>query len=214
MSLDGRLDDTSPRRLLLSDDADFDRVDALRADCDAVLVGASTVRIDNPRLTVRSAARRAERVAAGRPEQPVRVTMTRSGDLDPTAAFFAAGVDRLVYSATPAVETLRRQLAGLATVTDIGDPGQPGAMLADLAERGIGRLLVEGGSAVLTALLTADLVDELVVMVAPFFVGDEAAPRLVGSGRFPHDATAPMRLAGVSTGGDRVVLRYVPGDRG
>lgn len=62
MSLDGYLDDATEQRLLLSNDADFDRVDGVRAGCDAILVGAHTVRLDNPRLRVRSEARRRDRV--------------------------------------------------------------------------------------------------------------------------------------------------------
>ena len=54
VSLDGYLDDTTGHRLRLSTDADLDRVDAVRATCDAILVCAATVRNDNPRLLVRS----------------------------------------------------------------------------------------------------------------------------------------------------------------
>ena len=60
MSLDGYLDSATIARLQLSNDADFDRVDAVRASCDAILVGANTVRTDNPRLLVRSSERRRE----------------------------------------------------------------------------------------------------------------------------------------------------------
>ena len=67
VSIDGYIGNAGSR-LLLSNDADFDRVDAVRASCDAILVGAETVRIDNPRLLVRSQARREERAARGPPE--------------------------------------------------------------------------------------------------------------------------------------------------
>ena len=76
MSMDGYLAGVGHRRLLLSNDADFDRVDAVRAECDAILVGAATVRKDDPRLTVRTPARRNARVARG----PVAVA--RQGDAD------------------------------------------------------------------------------------------------------------------------------------
>src|SRR4249919_3353262 len=76
MSIDGYLSGASDDRLLLSNDADFDRVDAVRAECDAILVGAMTVRRDNPRLLVRSEARREERAARGLPESPIKVTVT------------------------------------------------------------------------------------------------------------------------------------------
>ena len=89
MSADGRIDDTSPVRLLLSGPDDLDRVDELRASADAILVGANTVRRDNPRLLIRSPRRRAARVAAGRPAHPARVTVTASGELSPSARFFA-----------------------------------------------------------------------------------------------------------------------------
>ena len=89
MSVDGRIDDTGPARLMLSGPEDLERVDELRASADAILVGANTVRRDNPRLLIRSPRLRAARVAAGRPEHPLRVTVTTTGDLDPAARFFA-----------------------------------------------------------------------------------------------------------------------------
>ena len=70
MSLDGCLDGTGEDRLVLSGEADLDRVDAERAAADAILVGAGTIRRDDPRLLVRSARRQAERSARGLPRQP------------------------------------------------------------------------------------------------------------------------------------------------
>ncbi len=83
VSLDGYLDDTGPERLLLSSPADFDRVDEVRASVDAILVGAGTLRADNPRLLVNSPERRAARVADGRPEYPLKVTVSGSGTWTP-----------------------------------------------------------------------------------------------------------------------------------
>ena len=104
MSLDGYLDSASHRRLQLSNAADFDRVDGERAASDAILVGAATIRNDNPRLLVRSRQRRADRVAQGRPPSPVKVTVTREGDLDPHAEFFVSGDgEKVVYCARGAL---------------------------------------------------------------------------------------------------------------
>jgi riboflavin biosynthesis pyrimidine reductase len=97
MSADGYIDDASSTRLVLSDEADLDRVDELRAASDAVMVGAQTVRADNPRLLVRSSARRQQRLELGRAASPRRVTITRSGRLDPQARFFAAPDRALVH---------------------------------------------------------------------------------------------------------------------
>src|SRR6187399_1032527 len=82
MSIDGYLDGVTDERLLLSNDADFDRVDAVRAQADAILVGARTIRRDNPRLLVRSEARRADRVARGLSPSPIKVTVTNEAQLD------------------------------------------------------------------------------------------------------------------------------------
>ena len=108
VSIDGYLDDASPDRLILSGPEDLDEVDALRAAADAILVGAGTVRADNPRLLVRDPARVAAREAAGRPPQPLRVTLTATGDLDPAARIFAGPGTALVYCPPPAaVDRLR-----------------------------------------------------------------------------------------------------------
>ncbi len=97
-SVDGCIDDASGTRLILSNEADLDRVDEVRAGSDAILVGAGTIRRDNPALLVRSEARRSGRVARGLPASPARVCLTAGGDLDPSARFFTAGGgDRLVY---------------------------------------------------------------------------------------------------------------------
>jgi len=209
-SVDGYIDDAGAGRLLLSNDADFDRVDQTRAGADAILVGAGTIRADNPRLLVRSAARRAQRAARGLPESPLKVTLTGRGDLDPAASFFTAGpAERIVYAAGPAVGRTREHLAAAAVVVDAGDPLDLRGVLADLAARGVRRLLVEGGSMIYTQFLTAGLVDEIHLVIAPFFVGDPAAPRFAGSGAFPHQPGHPMRLAEVRQLGDVVLLRYL-----
>src|SRR3954463_3371856 len=91
MSLDGSPADATAQRLLLSNDADFDRVDEVRSGSDAILVGAATVRNDDPRLLVPCPERVARRRAAGRPAQPVKVTVTNRAKLDPSGRFFTAG---------------------------------------------------------------------------------------------------------------------------
>jgi 5-amino-6-(5-phosphoribosylamino)uracil reductase len=216
MSVDGYIDDTAPRPLVLSDDADLDRVDEVRAGVDAILVGATTIRRDNPRLLVRSGQRRAARVAAGRPVDPLKVTLTASGDLDPAARFFTTGEsEKLVYAGGDAAERARSAVGTAATVVAAGEPVDLPYLLADLRERGVERLMVEGGTAVHTMFLTAGLADELHLVVAPFFVGEAEAPRFVGPGRFRHDATHPMRLAEARPIGDVVLLRYeLDGARG
>ena len=111
MSLDGYLDAADNERLVLSNEADLQRVDAVRAECDAILVGAATVRNDNPRLLVRSRALRQQRTARGLAETPMKVTITERADLDACSSFFATGdSEKLVYCASRAVPAARRRL--------------------------------------------------------------------------------------------------------
>jgi riboflavin-specific deaminase-like protein len=200
VSADGYLDDASPQRLILSGPADLDRVDEVRAGCDAIIVGAQTVRSDNPRLLIRDPRRSARRVARGRPAHPIRVTLTTTGDLDPQARFFAPTAARLVYCATPALPRARARLGASAELIDAGDPASLGVMRADLAERGVARALVEGGAQLLGAFLAQDLADELQLAVAPFFVADPAAPRLnVPRRTTPHFNTPHLSTPHLST---------------
>ncbi|MGP4112202.1 RibD family protein [Streptomyces sp. 4N509B] len=211
-SLDGHIDDAGPERLVLSNEEDLDRVDAVRATCDAILVGATTVRRDDPRLLVRDEGRRAERVAAGRPANPAKVTLSSSGRLDPGARFFTTGgpVARLVYCPTSRVATAAARLGGVAEVVAAGDPLDLGRVLADLVGRGVRRLMVEGGGGVHTQFLAAGLVDEIHLVLAPFLVGQADAPRFVRPAAFPQGPARPMRLVETRTMGDCVLLRYRP----
>ena len=208
VSLDGYLGDRTPR-LALSNAADFDRVDEVRASCDAILVGAVTVRTDNPRLLVRSPARREERTARGLPSSPMKITVSERVDLNADSNFFTAGeTEKLIYTSTGRVRDARRRLGPVATIVDGGRRVRMRRIADDLADRGVGRLMVEGGGVVHTQFLADDLVDELQLVVAPFFIGDSSAPRFVTDGRFPWHAGRRATLAEVRQLGDVVLLRY------
>jgi 5-amino-6-(5-phosphoribosylamino)uracil reductase len=209
VSVDGCLDDTSADRLILSSPQDLDEVDELRAASDAILVGAGTIRADNPSLQVRSPARVARREAAARPPQPQRVTLTATARLDPSARFFAGPGTPLVYCAAPAAAAARARLGEAAVIIDAGDPLSLRRIFQDLCtERSVATLLVEGGALILRDALADDLADELRLAVAPFFVGDPAAPRFGLPASYPHTPASPMTLAAARRLGDTAVLHY------
>ena len=214
ISLDGYLDGATPERLVLSNEADLDRVDEVRAECDAILVGAATVRNDNPRLLVRNPRLRQERRTRGLGETPTKVTITEHGQLDACSNFFATGdSEKLVYCSRRAVPVARRRLAAVATVIDGGRPVEVPRLTEDLYDRGVRRLLVEGGGRVHTQFLTAGIADELQLVVAPFFVGTSRARRFVGDGAFPWNPGHRAHLAETRQIGDVVLLRYALSSR-
>ncbi|CAL9512197.1 dihydrofolate reductase family protein [Streptomyces cellulosae] len=207
VSLDGYLDDTGPERLLLSSPADFDRVDEVRASVDAILVGAGTIRADNPRLLVNSPERRAARVADGLPEYPLKVTVSGSGDLDPTARFWHTGGEKVLYTTDKGAERARA-LGIAADVVPLGDALDWRRLLEHLHDvRGVRRLMVEGGGRIHTQLMTEGLADELQLVLAPLFVGDPDAPRLFGPGAYQGGR---LRLLETRPIGDVVLMRYEP----
>jgi riboflavin biosynthesis pyrimidine reductase/pyrimidine deaminase RibD-like protein len=162
VSIDGFLDDDTPERLVLSGPADLDRVDAERAGVDAILVGAGTVRADDPRLLVRSPQRRAERVARGLGPSPLRVVLS-SQPVDPAARVLTGG----------------RELAETVVLC-----GTPDEVLDRLAAYGVTRLMVEGGARVHHDFFAAGAVDELQLVIAPRLVG--AGPRFTGVSAHGH----------------------------
>lgn len=211
ISLDGFLDDTSGERLLLSGPEDFNRVDEVRASCDGILVGAHTLRVDNPSLRIRSQALVEKRLRTHNSQDLIRITLTSSGNLPPSHAFFRdSDSPILVYCTSACVEALSSVLQHTdAEVISAGDNQVSlQRLMLDLKSRGVHRLLIEGGQQIATVFLAENLVNELHIAVAPFFVGEQGAPRLVGPGTFPYNKTNRMRLHATAMAGDMAVLTY------
>ena len=211
ISIDGHLNDTSEERLLLSHPKDFERVDSVRATCDGILVGAHTLRVDNPGLRIRSAPLIQHRLDAGMPQDPARITLTSSGNLPGSHRFFEEnGTPIYVYCPSKTAAHLNQGLKNTpAQIVPLGDSVVPlRSLLIDLKKRNIHRLLIEGGEQIATAFLTEGLINELQIAIAPFFVGDSLAPRLVGAGTFPQNKNNRMDLLETKMVGDMAVLTY------
>src|SRR5438093_8235208 len=142
MSLDGRLTRHPGEPRWITGASARHHAHQLRARVDAIVVGAETVRMDNPRLTVRSGVRHAR--------QPWRVVLTCSGDLPPWARLFS---DRL------AVRTLIYRRKSLASV------------LKDLGKRNVTSVLIEGGGKTLGQALDARLIDKVQIYLGPVLTG-------------------------------------------
>ena len=192
VSLDGYIDDRSPQRLILSSPEDLAEMRAAREQCDAILVGAETVRRDNPSLRAKNAA---------------RVTVTHSGELDPDLHFFDGSMRTIVLTALERVDALRERLGERAEVIAI-DSFEPAAYVSALQDCGVRSLFVEGGTRILTAFLASGTFDRLRLAVAPFFVGDDDAPRMVHASHFLNGVNQRLILRDARKLGDVAVLEY------
>jgi 2,5-diamino-6-(ribosylamino)-4(3H)-pyrimidinone 5'-phosphate reductase len=223
VTADGKIDDVSRRGARISGPADTARVDRLRADADAVAVGGHTLLAEDPRLTVRDPSLVQERLGAGRPAQPAKVAVVSHVDppggpaaLPATSRFLGEGDGRVIVHTTTrssdaAIAWLEAHGADV-TVHD-GPSVDLMAMLDELRGRGIDRLLVEGGSTLVAALLADGLVDEFQLAIASLILGGEGAPTPVGGPGLTRERAISLDLLDVARDADGdVLLRYrLPG---
>jgi len=208
-SVDGKLASREREPLAISGEADFARVDRMRADHDAVMVGVGTVLADNPSLTLDDPDLVAGREDRGEPSQPARVIADSRARTPPDAQILddAAPTYVLVSEAVPQEHVNSLSNAG-ATIVMAGDRQVDLVTgLEKLESQGIERLMVEGGGELIFSLFAADLVDELSVFVGSMVVGGRDAPTLAdGEGfveQFPD-----LTLEAVERIEDGVLLEY------
>jgi 2,5-diamino-6-(ribosylamino)-4(3H)-pyrimidinone 5'-phosphate reductase len=209
-SVDGKLASRERRQVALSGEADFARVDALRADVDAVLVGVGTVLADDPRLTVKRDALVAERESDGRASQPTRVVADSRARTPPTAAVVDDAAETVVLASDAAPGDRVARLRG--ETTDVVAAGAdrvdlPRAIDA-LASRGVESLLIEGGGDIVFSAFEAGVVDELSVFVASTLVGGRDAPTLADGDGFTEPDFVDLELTSVERVDDGVRLSY------
>lgn len=200
VSADGYLDSFGGERLVLSSPEDWRAIYSLRAECDAILVGAETIRQDNPSLVIRDPKLRKKRLAEGRNADIMKVAVSGSGKLDPKLRFFTEGEGQKVVFTTGKVSS---KLSEAATV--ISRPELTAVtILVELRKLGVSTLMIEGGSKILSMFMREKNWDELRLGMAPILVADERAPRLVADGQYP-----PMTLVRTERLGQTAVMHFV-----
>lgn len=172
----------------------------LRELADVIVVGAGTVRIEGYSGAQLSAAQRQHRQARGQSEVPPLAIVTKSGHLNRDMAVFTrTEVPPLILTCAAAAAQTRRLLSGVCEVLDCsgGDPEKvdEAALLTALGERGLRRILTEGGPMLLGSLIDRDMLDELCLTIAPYIVGGQA--RRIAAG--PGQLLTGMRCAHVLT---------------
>ena len=206
MSADGKISTVARKQVRISGEDDLRRVDALKADVDAVMVGVGTVLADDPKLTIKSVALKRTRVDQGRTENPLRVVVDSRARTPPTAAVL--GSNALIATSQQAPRHRVEELETKAEILVVGEREVDlVALLGRLEDRGVESLLVEGGATLNFALLSLGLVDEIYTYVGNIIIGGSAAPTLVDGEGLTNDFIK-LNLQEIRQIGDGVLIKW------
>lgn len=201
MSADGKLSTRRRDRLPISGEDDFARVDELRRTVDAIVVGRQTRDSDDPSLTV-------SRTTDG---GPARVVLDSDARTPTDARVFRGAPETIILTTgnAPPERVASLRDAGATVLARGEDSVDIAAGFTALGERGIERILVEGGGEVIFSCFAADLVDELRVFIGPLIIGGKAAPTLAdGDGFLDRDEFPELTLHSVAEIDDGLVVRW------
>ncbi|HAV76828.1 MAG TPA: 2,5-diamino-6-(ribosylamino)-4(3H)-pyrimidinone 5'-phosphate reductase [Anaerolineae bacterium] len=211
MTADGKIDTFARKGAGISSQRDKDRVDRLRAESDAVMVGGRTLLDEDPKLTVKSEALREERIARGLAPNPIKVGVVSEAKLKTHSKFLQEGGARIVIFTTQ--RTSKEELASLReqnveVFVHDGERVNLSEMMQALQGLGIKRLMVEGGGTLNFELIRLGLVDEVSAYVAPMIFGGEKAPTMAAGVGLERIEAVPLKLIHVENWDEGGVLLH------
>lgn len=216
ISADGKLSTKERKQIRISGKLDFERMDDLRSQADAVMVGIGTILSDDPSLTVKSPERKAARKAAGKSENPARIIVDSSARTPVNADIFTKG-DGIriiaVSNAAPAenVEKLKKMALVIKTETNKVDLSE---LVGKLKKMGINILMVEGGATLNWGMLSAGLVDEIYTFVGNLIIGGATSPTFTDGEGFSEAEVLELELLSMEKIESGVLLKWkVKGNR-
>ncbi|RQH00401.1 2,5-diamino-6-(ribosylamino)-4(3H)-pyrimidinone 5'-phosphate reductase [Natrarchaeobius oligotrophus] len=210
-SADGKLSTRRREQIAISGDEDFERVDRLRADSDAVVVGVGTVLADDPHLTVKDDSLCDQRRERGEPEHPARVVVDSKARTPSDAAVLDDAAASYVCVSEVAPVDRRMDLSDHARLVTAGDDRVDLLRaFAALESSGLERIMVEGGGELIFSLFEVGLVDELRVFVGPTVIGGRDAPTLADGEGFVEEFPT-LSLETIRRVGDGALLTWTAG---
>jgi 2,5-diamino-6-(ribosylamino)-4(3H)-pyrimidinone 5'-phosphate reductase len=211
MTTDGRMANPDGSRLRISSPEDMKRVHLLRQELGAILVGVNTIIMDDPKLTVKE-----EHVPSPRPL--TRIVLDTHGRTPSNARFLRTAGRSLIIVGKEMGEAVGKRLQGASSdieldidviELDLVDGRLDlQALSMSLLDRGIERVLVEGGPTVIGAFISSHLFDRLTVYIGPILVGGSGPSFFNGLSSI--EETAQLVLVSSKKLGDGLLLEYAP----
>ncbi|MEM2086608.1 MAG: 2,5-diamino-6-(ribosylamino)-4(3H)-pyrimidinone 5'-phosphate reductase, partial [Archaeoglobaceae archaeon] len=176
-SLDGKISDETRKQLRISCKEDLQRVDELRAEADAIMVGIGTILADNPKLNVKSKELRDKRLLEGKTENPIKVVVDSKCRIPEDAEVFNG---KVIVAVSKLADLSRvEKISKKAEVVVFGEEKVDlKALLEDLYNKGVRKLMVEGGGTLISSLLKEGFVDEIFIYYAPIIIGGAKSPTI------------------------------------
>jgi len=201
MSADGKIALPNRKQIRISSEQDIQRMYHLRNECDAVLVGIGTVLSDDPKLTVKEK-------YVEKPRQPVRVILDSHCKTPKNALVVNDIANALIVTSEKCENIYGENVEIIKCDSDEDDLISLNSLLELLYNRGIKKLLVEGGSTVIWSFLKKGLVDDLYVYIGPMIIGGENTPTLADGEGIDGDYTINLEIVDTKELGGGLLIHY------
>ena len=211
MSADGKLSTIERRQVKISGQKDFRRVDVLKAENDAIMVGIGTVLADDPSLTVKSPELKENRLSGGRDENPVRIIVDSNARTPCNAEIVHKGPGKRIIAVSESADPEKLKELGKYADIIIAGTGRVDlkSLLVELSARGIRSLMVEGGGSLIWSLFENNLVDEYYTCIGNIIIGGSSAPTPAdGTGFIKEQDFIKLEFAGMETIDEGVLLKW------
>lgn len=202
MSVDGKIALPTRKQVRISSDEDIERMYKLRDECDAVLVGVGTILADDPKLTVKEK-------YVKKPNQPIRVILDTNCRTPENALAVNEKAKTLIFTNKECTKKFNQNVEIVKCNTDEDGVIELKKILEILSQKGIKKLMVEGGGTVIWNFLKQGLVDEMYVYVGPIIIGGKETPTLAdGNGIFDEKEKIELEFANITRLGEGILIHY------
>jgi 2,5-diamino-6-(ribosylamino)-4(3H)-pyrimidinone 5'-phosphate reductase len=202
MSADGKIALPNKKQLRISSKEDIIRMYNLRNECDAVLVGVGTILSDDPKLTVK------EKYVKN-PNQPIRIILDTNCNTPENALAVNEKAKTLIFIKNKCSKKYGSNIEIIKCKTDKNGLIDLTSMLETLYNKGIKKLMVEGGGTVIWSFLEQELVDDMYVFVGPIIVGGKGTPTLAdGLGIINEDKVINLKVVNIDRLGSGILIHY------